>query len=115
VTSTKTWTAPDSCRPGFTVTSPTAQAGSCDSPTIGGSVRVTARNNPGSEQYTVQMIIDGSAAAETTITLAPNSFDVINLTSPDPYPNGLHTVSYVVTPLGGSSASSSDITTEVSC
>ncbi len=114
-TSTKSWTAPDACRPGFTVTSPTAAADSCGPPTISGSVRVTTRNNPGSQQYTVQMIIDGGKVAETTIDLAPNSFDVVNLTSSEQYANGTYSVSYVVIPQEGASATSSSVNAEVSC
>jgi hypothetical protein len=115
MSSTKSWTAPDACQPGFAVSSPTAGADDCGSPTISGSVRVTTRNNPGPVQYAVQMVIDDSVVTETTITLAPNSFDVVNLTSPDPYPNGDHTVAYVVTPHGGSSATSSTVSAEVNC
>jgi chitodextrinase len=115
MTSSKTWTAPDACRPGFTVGSPAAQADGCGSPTISGSVRVATRNNPGPVQYTVQMLVDGGAVAETTITLSPNSSDVVGLTSPDPFPNGTYTVSYVVTPQGGSGVSSSDVPVEVNC
>lgn len=116
VSSTKTWTAPDACRPGFTVSSPTAQADSCGSPTISGSVRITARNNPGPEQYTVQMLVDGNKVDETTITLAPNNSVMVGLTSaPDPYPNGTYAVSYMVIPQSGSSATSSTVNAEVNC
>jgi hypothetical protein len=115
VTSTKTWTAPDACRPGFTVSSPTAQTDSCDPPTISGSVLVTTRNNAGSEQYTVQMVIDGTTVADTTITLAPNSFHPISLTGPGTYPNGTYAVFYRVTPQDGPSATSSTVNAEVAC
>jgi chitodextrinase len=115
VTSTKTWTAPDSCRPGFTVNSPSAQADSCGSSTISGSVHITTRNNPGTEQNTVQMLIDGIKIAETTTTVGPNTSEVVSLASTDPYPNGSYAVSYVVIPQNGSSATSSTVNTEVNC
>jgi hypothetical protein len=115
VNSSAAWTAPDACRPGFTVTSPSAGANSCASPTITGSVHVTARNNPGPEQYTVQMLVDGNAVAGSTITLAPNNFDAVSLTSPDQYPNGTYAISFIVTAQGGPSVTSATVNTEVDC
>ena len=78
-------------------------------------MHVTTRNNPGPEQYTVHMLIDGSEAAATTITLAPNSSDGVSLTSSAPYTHGTYSVSYLVTPQAGSSITSSAVDTVVNC
>ncbi|MBB5873316.1 chitodextrinase [Allocatelliglobosispora scoriae] len=114
VGSSKSWNGPSACQAGFTVGSASASAGDCGSPTISGSVRVTALNNGSAQQFTVQMRVDGSSVAEKTVTIDPNSSDVVGLTSPDPFGNGSYSVTFVVTG-GGDSHGTGDVPVSIEC
>jgi chitodextrinase len=109
------WTALAECRPGFTVTSPSAGVPDCSPPVIVGSVQVVAQNNAGPEQYTVRMLVEGNVVATTTITVPANSAGTASLTTPDPYDNGTYAVSFEVLPASGPAVSTGSETVEVNC